>query len=216
MKKIQRNVLASAIDYAEYRMQADRDVALPDAEKSDQQQLMADYTRQNVQRMKRWDRTITLSQETSERVQLISRPLIMLALTEAWCGDASQIIPVLEKIAQADKKLELRLIYRDQHPDIMDAFLTAGSRSIPKVIFVDPLTTDVLGTWGPRPSEVQAMFMDFKSMEASLPEDERVQFHQKAIESLHSWYAHDKGNRIQIEFMVALGQADNLTVGTTL
>ena len=212
MKHIPQHILDSAISYATYRTNADQEIALPESEKTDQQRLMADYTRQNVQRMKRWDRTMTLSQETLERARLLDRPVILLTLTEAWCGDASQIVPVLAKIAEADDKLELRLLYRDQHLEIMDAFLTAGSRSIPKVIFVDPGTYEVLGTWGPRPSEAQAMLMDYKKMEAMMPEEERHSFHQKAIQSLHSWYTHDKGIRIQTELMNALWEAVRLPV----
>jgi hypothetical protein len=78
MKHIPQHILDSAISYATYRTNADREIALPESEKTDQQRLMADYTRQNVQRMKRWHRTMTLSQETMERALLLDRPVILL------------------------------------------------------------------------------------------------------------------------------------------
>ena len=79
-------------------------------------------------------------------------------IAEDWCGDASSTVPVLAKLADAVPGLELRVILRDQHPEVMDRYLTNGSRSIPIVIALDEQFRE-LGHWGPRPRELQAWVM---------------------------------------------------------
>src|SRR5437868_14945981 len=79
----------------------------------------------------------------------------LVVLAEDWCGDATNTLPVLAKWAEAVPNVELRVLRRDQHPDIMDRYLTDGmARSIPVVIV---LTGDMeeLGWWGPRPLALQ-------------------------------------------------------------
>ena len=55
--------------------------------------------------------------------------------------------------------LELRIVLRDEHPEVMDRYLTNGSRSIPIVIALDEEFRE-LGHWGPRPRELQAWVME--------------------------------------------------------
>ena len=58
-----------------------------------------------------------------------------LVLTEAWCGDAAQSLPIINKMAEVSDNITLRLILRDENLDVMDQFLQNGrSRSIPKLI----------------------------------------------------------------------------------
>lgn len=66
-------------------------------------------------------------------------------ITEGWCGDAAQILPFINKISELNEKIELKLVLRDQHPEVMDEFLTDGSRSIPKVVVLNKENLDVLG-----------------------------------------------------------------------
>ena len=85
-----------------------------------------------------------------------------LVITESWCGDASPSLPVMNKIAELSSHLELRIVLRDEHPELMDVFLTNGARSIPKLIVLDGNTNDVLGEWGPRSPKATEMVMDEK------------------------------------------------------
>ena len=54
----------------------------------------------------------------------------LLVIAEDWCGDAANTIPVLAKWAEQVEGLELRIIPRDEHPQVMDRYLTDGSRSL--------------------------------------------------------------------------------------
>lgn len=51
----------------------------------------------------------------------------LLAIAEDWCGDASNTLPVLARLAELAPGLELRLIKRDEHPELMNRYLTNGS-----------------------------------------------------------------------------------------
>jgi hypothetical protein len=207
MQEIPLTDLSAALSYDQFRAMTREEVDAGAPSEHPAAQALWAYTRQNLQRLQRWDRTLTLEDSVLVRLSLLERPVLMLTLVESWCGDVSQVVPVLEKMALASEMLELRLLLRDQHPHIMDAFLTNGARSIPKVIFVDPSNRRVLGSWGPRPRETQTMVMDIKATEVLLPESERVNYRRQAIEAVHSWYAKDKGRRTALECSQALWEA---------
>ena len=61
----------------------------------------------------------------------------LLVIAEDWCGDASNTVPIIAKLAARLPGLELRVILRDENPEVMDQYLTNGARSIPIVIALD-------------------------------------------------------------------------------
>lgn len=174
---------------------------------SNHSEAMLNYTDLNRTRMNRLDKTTRLTPETLEALEQLETPMTMLVLTEAWCGDAAQVIPVLNKIAEATPNLSLRLILRDEYPDIMDAFLTNGGRSIPKIIFLKGANRAVTGSWGPRPVAVQQIVMDYKTKLKTL-EDEAAKkaLQQTTMTETQKWYARDKTKSIQSEVIQALFQ----------
>jgi hypothetical protein len=106
----------------------------------------------------------------------------LLAIVEDWCGDASNTVPVLAKLGELADCLEMRLVKRDENLDVMDHYLTNGSRSIPIVIVLSEQLEE-LGHWGPRPRELQQWVMDNKN---TMPSEERYKW-------VRRWYAKDKG-----------------------
>ena len=156
-----------------------------------------DYTRLNDYRMDRMEKTISLLPELESLSKNMNAPETWLVLTEAWCGDSAQNIPVLQKVAEAsDGKIRLFLASRDANPDWMDRFTTEGGRSIPKLIRLDG-TGAVLGTWGPRPVYGQQLMHEWKRSEGKISKEE---FHK----NLHLWYARDRGASLQQELMQML------------
>ena len=122
----------------------------------------------------------------------------MLVLNEFWCGDGAQILPVHEAMVVATEgKLEVRVLMRDAHLEVMDLFLTNGGRAIPKTVLMNE-ALEVLGTWGPRPSEA----MDLVKRIKSDPEVAHTYSQQ-----VHKWYTQDKQQNIQAELAVLLGHA---------
>src|SRR5262249_17775401 len=134
----------------------------------------------------------------------ITLPQIWLVLTEAWCGDAAHSIPVLHALALQNPLITLCFVFRDENPELMDAYLTNGvSRSIPKLIAMDTATHEELFTWGPRPAPLQAIFMKMRG---------EGMVYGAIKEELQRWYNKDKSVTIQEE-MAALAAATNTNVG---
>jgi len=126
-----------------------------------------------------------------KRVRDLEEKWHLLALCEEWCGDGANTLPYLAKLADVSPNLELRLLSRDANPDLMDAHLTDGSRSIPVVMVLDADFNEV-GWWGPRPSPLQDIFL--REVKPLL-EPERYP-------RLRAWYARDRG-RTALEEILA-------------
>jgi hypothetical protein len=105
-----------------------------------------------------------------------------LVIVEDWCGDGPSSIAPLAKLAAQAPGLELRIVGRDDHPELMDRYLTNGARSIPIVVALDGDFRE-LGHWGPRPTELQAWVMANK---ATIPKSE-------LYPQVRKWYARDQG-----------------------
>ncbi len=152
----------------------------------------AAYTRLNLIRMQRLDKTVEIGNELTELVKEIKSPQRWYVLLEGWCGDAAQSVPVIAKLATLNDHIELHLLLRDEHPVIMDQYLTNGGRSIPKLIGLDE-NGEELFVWGPRPAEAQALYDEFKLN----PERGFVKF----AEELQLWYSKNKTVAIQKELI---------------
>lgn len=191
---ITRGTIENAYNYKEYRELIEFLLEKNKTTGENHSELMLHYTKMNVHRMRRLDKQIELKDELVRRLQNITRPMIWLVLTEGWCGDAAQIVPVIQKMSDQTKMIQVRYILRDENLDIMDQFLTDGrSRSIPKLICLNSQTLDVLGEWGSRPEPAQQLFM---SLRASDEYSSR-----NRAERLHKWYADDKTFAVQDEFI---------------
>jgi hypothetical protein len=106
----------------------------------------------------------------------------LLVLAEDWCGDAVNTLPVLAKLADQVDHLDIRILHRDEHPTVMDQYLTRGARAIPVVIVLDEQFGE-RGHWGPRPSELQTWVMQHKDSMSSADRYREVR----------RWYAKDRG-----------------------
>ncbi|HEU4560150.1 MAG TPA: thioredoxin family protein [Longimicrobium sp.] len=108
----------------------------------------------------------------------------VLVISEDWCGDASNTVPVIARLAEALPNVEMRVVKRDEHPALMDRHLTNGSRSIPLAVILRPDFT-VAGQWGPRPSELQTFVLAEKKA-AQRPVGD-------IYRDVRTWYARDRG-----------------------
>ncbi|MCX8487467.1 MAG: thioredoxin family protein [Crocinitomicaceae bacterium] len=156
----------------------------------EQREALIHYTELNAKRMKRVEKTTVLTEEVKANLLKLSQPLTWLVISEAWCGDAAQIVPVIGKIAAETEHLDLKIILRDEHLDIMDQYLTNGGRSIPKLICLDEQHREVF-TWGPRPKTIQQVVIDTKS--------EGITDHGILVERIQNAYNQDRSTSIQQE-----------------
>lgn len=195
-----KQYLEKAISYAEYRSLIERLVEAGRTTGPNQSDALANFTRLNFKRMERLDKTIEIGNDVGSIVRTNQVKQIWLVITEAWCGDAAQNIPIIEKIAGESDIIETRYILRDENPELIDRFLTSGARSIPKLIALDAESNEVLWTWGARPKAAQDLFSEL-----------RAQGVEKGaiMEQLQRWYNEDKGRSIQAEFVgLLIGEND--------
>ena len=184
--------LAKALTYAQYRSLIDTLVAEGKTTGLIEKPVLVEYTALNVVRMNRLDKTTVLQADLQAALDALQRPLLWLVLTEAWCPDSAHGVPVLAKIEERAPRIALKLLLRDENADLMDHFLTNGSRSIPKLICLDAETGEELGTWGPRPAQLQEMVMDHKR-------DPQGVSHDDFMTEVQRWYARDKTLSLQHE-----------------
>ncbi|MCM8569314.1 thioredoxin family protein [Gramella jeungdoensis] len=119
------------------------------------------FTALNFKRIQRLNKRIRLPEEQKTIFKNIETKQTWLVLLESWCADGAQTIPVLNKIAETSDNISLKIILRDENPEIMDNFLTNGTRSIPKLIILDE-DFQVMATWGPRSVPATKMVADYK------------------------------------------------------
>ncbi len=145
------------------------------------------FTKLNYKRIQRLNKRIELSMAQKEIFQSIETKQTWLVILESWCADGAQTIPILNKIAGASNNIDLRIILRDENSELMDLFLTNGTRSIPKLIALDD-NLEVMSTWGPRSKPAAQMVEDYKR------DFKKIDFNFKA--KLQVWYNKDLGNSI--------------------
>lgn len=188
---ITKELIDSALSYKQYRELINQLLSENKTTGNNHSDDYINYTKMNVQRMDRLDKTIEISAEVANIFLELNKPLIWLVITEAWCGDAAQICPVIAKLASLNSNIQLKLILRDEHPDIMNMYLTNGSKSIPILICLDAKTIEPIGHWGPRPKKAQKMVLEHKNN----PQEPYLEF----VKKLQLWYLQDKTESTQHE-----------------
>ena len=190
-------LVQESLTYSQYRSLIDDLLAEGKTTGWDHSEAMVNYTKMNVRRMARWDKTAIVSAELQEKIAHLDVPQTWLVLTEAWCGDAAQSIPFMVKAASYSPLVDIRFILRDEHPQVMDGYLTNGGRSIPKLVAFRKGDLEELFTWGPRPQLLQHQYLAYR-------EDPKGVSQEEFIESIHLWYAKDKNANIDAEFLTLI------------
>ena len=178
---------AAAMSPQAYRARFESTVAAGRAAAEGEVSYPPAYTKLNLARTRRIEKTLQVPGAVQE-VMRTAVPQAWLVITEEWCGDSAQSLPVLLALAALAPAIEVGILPRDAHLDIMDLYLTDGGRSIPKLVAFDPSTGREYFTWGPRPAAARALIMT----ERAKPEAERMPFEQLS-EELHRWYAGNGG-----------------------
>ncbi len=189
--------LEEGISYEQYKHNMAEDLALnPDLK-------IKEYIHLNQRRMHRVEKTYRVSEALAQQVKNLPHKIHWLILTEHWCGDAAQTLPALNALAAlSEGRIEMKLVYRDQHEALMNAYLTNGTRSIPKLIQLDA-KLNVTGIWGPRPNVAHKLVQELKSNP-----DTAATFKNE----LHLWYAKDKLQHFEKEMAQLLSRASLLCV----
>ncbi len=198
---LSEKVIDEGLSYRKFRQRVEElyEQGLPTSGDPNSDIPLLGFTSLNIKRMDRLEKTFELNHVLQEKLLDLPELVYWVVLAEGWCGDVAQNLPAIAKMAGITQKIDLRILWRDEHPEIMDQYLTNGGRSIPKLIALREDGSEVLGTWGPRPEPVQKMILEFKEAQPEgKPKKEMVdELHRK----MHTWYARDKSQTLQKEFI---------------
>lgn len=189
MNSIIKKSIKKAQSYLEYKSMILDLIKEGKSTGTNQNDDLLNFTRLNDKRMKRLDKKTRLSEFSKEKIKKIEKDFTWLVLTESWCGDAAHVLPVLNKFSETNPKIDLKVVLRDDNEDLMDQFLTNGSKSIPKLIMIENNTNKVIGSWGPRSKVATKMVIDYKEMHGKIDADFK--------KDLQIWYNEDKGLNIE-------------------
>lgn len=195
MQNLFKDSLEKAISYQEYRTLVAGLLAVNKSTGLNQSEDLYNFSLLNDRRMKRLDKQLKLTEETEKALQQHSKKQNWLVISEGWCGDAAQNLPVLNKLAEFSENINMQIVLRDENLELMDQFLTNGGRSIPKLIALDE-NNNVLFTWGPRPSIATKLITDYKV--------EHGVVDAKIKQDLQVWYNKNKGVNVQEDIVELL------------
>lgn len=193
MKTIIAKSVLQSYSYTEYRNIVSRLLNKEQSTGNEQTADLLHYSKLNETRMNRLDKTIHVGKVNTQMLNDLNKNYIWLVLTEGWCGDAAQILPILNKMAHASDTIELKIVFRDENTALMNQFLTNGSQSIPKVIILDQETLEIKGDWGPRPVGATKLIQSYKRQYGVVDDTAKTE--------LQLWYLHDKGLSTQMEII---------------
>lgn len=198
MKNIIEKALLASFTYEEYKALVSKLIEAGKSTGHNQSDDLLHYSQLNETRLKRLDKTIVVEDSIALALNNIDTTFTWLVISEGWCGDAAQLLPIMNKMAELSDRIDLRIVLRDDNKDLMDLFLTNGSQSIPKLIILDTETKEVLADWGPRPKPARKLIADYKALNGVVDEPIKIE--------LQKWYLHDKGLTTQREIMEFMSQ----------
>ena len=196
------NSLNKSYSYTQYREHVSTLLEEGLSTGNSQSEDLTHYTTLNEVRMNRLDKTIHVPDEIKEKLKELKKEHTLLVISEGWCGDAAQILPVMNKITAETDKLDLKIVLRDENDELMNDYLTNGARSIPKLVLIEKDTLVARGSWGPRPHDAAKLIMDNKEKFGKVTTE--------AKEELQKWYLQDKGHSTMEEIALLLENADNM------
>ena len=193
MKSIIEKSLSQSYSYTAYRNQIKTLLKEGKSTGKEQSEALTHYSELNEARMNRLEKTVKISTEIIQKLNQLNGDYIWLVISEGWCGDAAQILPVIYKMAELSERIDLKIVFRDENEDLMNLFLSNGTKSIPKLIILDKNTLEVLSDFGPRPIGAKQLILDYKAKHGIVDETAKT--------NLQLWYLHDKGLSIQKEIL---------------
>ena len=196
MKNIIENALLNSYTYSEYRQLVSQLISEGKSTGHNQTVDLLHYSELNETRLKRLDKTLAVSEENPTEIENLEKKYIWLVISEGWCGDAAQLLPIMNKVAEVSENIDLKIVLRDDNEVLMNQFLTNGGKAIPKLIVLDAETNEVIADWGPRPEPARKLIADYKAANGVVDEPVKIE--------LQKWYLQDKGLTTQNELLALL------------
>ncbi len=195
MLSIIQSTLQNSVSYNEYRTLVSKLISEGKSTGNEQNADLLHYSELNEVRMNRLEKTLKMDSEVLEKLQNLKTKQTWLVIAEGWCGDAAQILPIIKLMADSSENIELKIVLRDENENLINQYLTNGSRSIPKLIILDE-NLEVINHWGPRPEAAKNLIIDYKAQHGIVDEPAKI--------ALQKWYLDDKGISTQREIIAML------------
>lgn len=162
-----------------------------------QSEDLTHYSQLNETRMKRLDKTIVITEAVAAQLKSIKQNYLFVIISEGWCGDATQILPIINKMVNLAPTIDLKIVLRDDNEPLMNLFLTNNAKSIPILICINSDTNEVVNSWGPRPKPAVELVENYKKEHGVIDATLKT--------NLQKWYHDDKGLSVQKEILQLLG-----------
>lgn len=195
MLSIFQSALQNSLSYSEYRTLVSKLIGEGKSTGNEQTPDLLHYSELNEVRMNRLEKTLKLDSGVFATLQNLKSKQTWLVISEGWCGDAAQILPIIKLMAEASENIELKIVLRDEHEDLINQFLTNGAKSIPKLLLLDE-NVNLINHWGPRPEAAKNLILEYKAQHGVVDEPAKI--------ALQKWYLDDKGISTQKEIVAML------------
>jgi hypothetical protein len=195
MLSIIQSALQNSHSYTEYRIIVSKLIGEGKSTGKEQSSDLLHYSELNEIRMNRLEKTLKLDIEVEKTLQNIKSKQTWLVISEGWCGDAAQILPIIKLMSEASKNIDLKLVFRDENEELINLFLTNGAKSIPKLLILDE-NANLINHWGPRPEGAKNIIIEYKAKNGIVDEPAKI--------ALQKWYLDDKGISTMKEIVVIL------------
>ena len=184
MKSIIQSALQNSHSYTDYRTLVSKLISEGKSTGKEQSADLLHYSELNEVRMKRLEKTLKLDLEVEKALQNLKSKQTWLVISEGWCGDAAQILPIIKLMSEASENIDLKLVLRDENEELINLFLTNGAKSIPKLLLLDE-SFNLINHWGPRPEGAKNLIIEYKAKHGIVDEAAKI--------ALQKWYLDDKG-----------------------
>lgn len=195
MKSIIQSALQNSHSYTDYRTLVSKLISEGKSTGNEQSADLLHYSELNEVRMKRLEKTLKLDLEVEKALQNLKSKQTWLVISEGWCGDAAQILPIIKLMSEASKNIDLKLVFRDENEELINLFLTNGAKSIPKLLLLDE-SFNLINHWGPRPEGAKNLIIEYKANHGIVDEAAKI--------ALQKWYLDDKGISTMMEIVAIL------------
>ena len=196
MKSIIQSALQNSHSYTEYRTLVSKLISEGKSTGKEQSADLLHYSELNEVRMKRLEKTLKLDPEVEKTLQNLKSNQTWLVISEGWCGDAAQILPIIKLMSEASENIDLKLVFRDENEELIHLFLTNGAKSIPKLLVLDE-SFNLINHWGPRPEGAKNLIIEYKANHGIVDEAAKT--------ALQKWYLDDKGISTMKEIVKLIG-----------
>jgi len=195
MLSIIQSALQNSHSYTEYRNIVSILISEGKSTGKEQSADLLHYSELNEVRMKRLEKTLKLDPEVEKTLQNLKSNQTWLVISEGWCGDAAQILPIIKLMSEASENIDLKLVFRDENEELIHLFLTNGAKSIPKLLVLDE-SFNLINHWGPRPEGAKNLIIEYKAIHGIVDEAAKI--------ALQKWYLDDKGISTMKEIVAIL------------